>query len=238
VLQAVTFDFWDTLVIARQDAMRELRIDGVVAVLAGANMPVGRGAVSDAIDDALREFRRAWGENRQFGAEQAVPIILDKLGLKVSGGLFERLVEIIQNGDPEPEMTPNSAATLLALKHAGIRLGIICDVGFSPSTRLRAHLERFGVLRLFDHWSFSDDVGQFKPSPLVFEHAHRGLGVRRPAAAAHIGDLRRTDIAGARGFGAISVRYAGIVDDQGAGPEADHVITDHAQLLDVLGVAS
>jgi FMN phosphatase YigB (HAD superfamily) len=236
VLQAVTFDFWDTLVIARQDAMRDIRIDGVGEILAAAGRPVARGVVADAIDEAAAEFRRAWGENRQFGAEQAVPMIVDALGIKASDDLTGRLVEIIQNGDPEPEMTPNSAATLRALKLAGIRLGIICDVGFSPSTRLRGHLERFGVLRLFDHWSFSDDVGQFKPSPLVFEHAHRGLGVREPAAAAHVGDLRRTDIAGARGFGSISVRYAGIVDDQGAGPEADHVITDHAQLLDVLGV--
>ena len=54
--------------------------------------------------------------------------------------------------------------------------------------------------------------------------------------AAHIGDLRRTDIAGAQALGIIAVRYTGVFDDPGTADdgtddvEADVVLADHADL--------
>jgi putative hydrolase of the HAD superfamily len=120
---------------------------------------------------------------------------------------------------------------LAALKDAGLRLGIICDVGFTPSHILRAHLEGRGILGQFDHLSFSDEVGAYKPSPVIFQHALEGLGGPAPAEVAHVGDLRRTDVAGAKGMGMTSVRYTGMFDDDTADqPEADHVIDDHRVL--------
>ena len=55
-----------------------------------------------------------------------------------------------------------------------------------------------------------------------------------PADAVHIGDLRRTDIAGARAFGMGSVRYRGLADDPEPGPEADFVIDYHRELPDLI----
>jgi putative hydrolase of the HAD superfamily len=120
-----------------------------------------------------------------------------------------------------------------------LRIGIICDVGMTPSTVLRGYLERFDVLRHFDHWSFSDEVGVYKPHPTIFRHALDGLDVTDPTRAAHIGDLRRTDVAGARAMGMLAVRYRGVEDDPvdpDAGPavEGDHVIDDHNELVSVL----
>jgi putative hydrolase of the HAD superfamily len=89
-------------------------------------------------------------------------------------------------------------------------------------------LERHGVLHHFDHWSFSDEVGVYKPDAAIFRHALAGLGVDDPTAALHIGDLRRTDIAGAQAIGMTAVRYAGVFDDPTVDPpvEGDHVIAD------------
>jgi FMN phosphatase YigB (HAD superfamily) len=90
---------------------------------------------------------------------------------------------------------------------------------------------------------------------VIFADALEGLGGIDPARAAHVGDLRRTDIVGARAFGMVSVRYRGSNDDvasPGEGDrsipsameptetdahEAEHVMSDHAHLLDVLGLA-
>ena len=111
-------------------------------------------------------------------------------------------------------------------------------MGFTPSSTLRDHLIRHGVLPLFDHWSFSDEVGAYKPSPVIFEHALEGLGGPAPERVAHVGDLRRTDVAGAQGMGMVAVRYTGIEDDTSQpGPEADHVVDDFDNLPKVLGVA-
>jgi len=98
------------------------------------------------------------------------------------------------------------------------------------------------VLGHFDHWSFSDEVGWYKPAPQIFEHALAGLGGIEPEHAAHVGDLRRTDVAGAKAMGMVAVRYRGVfdnaqvVDDGHDRPEADLVIDDHADLPPLLGL--
>ena len=106
----------------------------------------------------------------------------------------------------------------------------------TPSTILREHLEKHGLLEWFDHWSFSDEVGVYKPDRRIFDHALAGLGGVDPAEAAHIGDLRRTDIAGAKALGITAVRYTGVFDDPPAEglPEADLVVADHADLATAL----
>ena len=126
---------------------------------------------------------------------------------------------------------------LLALKDAGVRLGIICDVGFTPSNVLREHLIRRGLLPLFDHWSFSDEVGAYKPAPAIFNHALEGLGGPEPERVAHVGDLRRTDVAGALGMGmtAVALHGASSTTTRWISPEAHHVISAHADLPGVLG---
>jgi putative hydrolase of the HAD superfamily len=113
----------------------------------------------------------------------------------------------------------------------------------SPSPVLRGILEDHGVLDRFDHWSFSDEVGVYKPHPEIFEHALAGLGGVAPERAAHVGDLHRTDVAGAKAMGITAIRYKGSNDDVGDVGDmgelihADHVIDDHAEIPALLGLA-
>ena len=71
----------------------------------------------------------------------------------------------------------------------------------------------------------------------------RGLSVDDPVGVVHVGDLRRTDVAGARALGMTTVRFRGVVEDDAPeegddeGPEADHVIDRLAELPALLGVA-
>jgi putative hydrolase of the HAD superfamily len=237
IYAAITFDFWNTLVVARVEDMRDRRADAWLGLLEGAGFAHDRQNIERAMESAFEAYQVAWEANEQFSAVDAVDHALGELGLAAPPDLREELIGTLVHGDVHAELTPNAARTLRVLKDAGMRLGIICDVGFSPSPRLRAHLEHHGVLELFDHWSFSDEVGYYKPSAEIFRHALTGLGVEDPSAVAHVGDLRRTDIAGARAFGVTAVRYAGIFDDPSDGEEGHHVITDHAELPAVLGIA-
>ena len=135
-------------------------------------------------------------------------------------------------------LAPGVEDCIRRLKEADIRIGIVCDVGMTASPTLRERLDMFGVLRYFDHWSFSDEVGCFKPWPAVFEHALAGLGVDEPGNAAHVGDSRRTDVAGAQAMGMTAVRYTYFVDAPAdSGPEAHHVLDDHGKLAAALRIA-
>ncbi len=55
-----------------------------------------------------------------------------------------------------------------------------------------------------------------------------------------MGDLRRTDVAGAKGVGMVTVRFTGVFDDNGEHTallhEADHVVSDLRKVPEVLGL--
>jgi FMN phosphatase YigB (HAD superfamily) len=256
---AITFDFWDTLVRAPDD--REVlrrRQTRLAAVLQRAGASVDPDVLDEVLTGVRRTHAERWVVNEQFTGRDAARLLLDRLGLSVDAATVERTVDAICGYRPgdAPPLTDNVEAVLRELKARDVRVGIICDVALAPSTVLRTYLEHHGLLALFDHWSFSDEVGVYKPHPEIFQHALAGLGGVDAADAAHVGDLRRTDVAGARAVGMTAVRYAGANDDDAAaagegdrsiGPavstalsaadeaEADHVIADHSELLKVLG---
>ena len=70
----------------------------------------------------------------------------------------------------------------------------------------RALLTAEDLLDVFDVTVFSDEQGTYKPDVRIFEHTLSTLGVD-PDAALHVGDRRRTDVAGALDAGMGAVRY-------------------------------
>ena len=244
-MKAVTFDFWNTLVEADGAGVRDRRLAAWLGLLAGEGFELEGDVVRSALRHAGQRFEGRWKANEYYGAADAVEDILAHLGIEVSLETEEGLLASIADPDPahDPHPTPHVGDALEGLRSAGVRIGIICDVGLAPSTTLRRYLAGHGLLGYFDHWSFSDEVGTFKPDPVIFDHALTGLGGVDPSDAAHIGDLRRTDIAGAQRKGIFAVRYAGVYDDPGSATEGtdvvegDAVITDHADLLAALGIS-
>jgi putative hydrolase of the HAD superfamily len=80
-------------------------------------------------------------------------------------------------------------------------------------------------------------VGAYKPDEVIFDHALGTLGNPPADRVAHVGDLRRTDVAGALGMGMTAIRYAGVFDDPPEnGPDATFTVHDYAQLPELLGV--
>ena len=242
MIEAVTFDHWNTLVYEEVGALRGARLDEWIGILEGVGFAVERQRLDAAFASSWERFVKSWEADEQYTAVEAAVDVLDELGFDVPDEVHDQLLAAFTGVSEKAQLhlCDHVEETLRELKGAGIRLGIICDVGMTPSAALRANLERKGVLGLFDHWSFSDEVGAYKPSPVIFHHALEGLGGIAPERAAHVGDLRRTDIAGAQAMGMIAVRYTGVFDDIGeeaAGqPDGDHVIDDHRQLPKLLGV--
>ena len=235
---AVTFDFWNTLVCPRSTGTRAARRAALTVELAALGHDVDPDVLEAALDAAVAVFEDHWQANRQFGAHDGALVLVDALGVPLDAVGRARLVEAFVDsaGDLAPDLTPGAADALCALDAAGVRIGIICDVGLTPSPVLRRYLDRQDVLGHFDHWSFSDEVGTYKPDPAIFGHALEGLGGVDPAGAVHVGDLRRTDVAGGRASGMVTIRYSGRHDDPGPGAEADLVLDDLGRLAGVLGL--
>ncbi len=238
-LQAVTFDYWNTLVFEDGLDLRTHRIAVWTDLLERAGVAVEREVLESAYASAWLRYVESWKANEQFPASAGAAHILTELGLDLEPAVREELIEVfeVSGESADLRLTEGITECLETLRRADISLGIVCDVGFTPSVVLRGHLRRHGVLDFFDHWSFSDEVGHYKPSPVIFDHALSGLGNPDPGRAAHVGDIRRTDIAGARAMGMVSVRYTGVSDDATQPePEGDHVIAHHKELPSVLGI--
>jgi putative hydrolase of the HAD superfamily len=237
VIEAVTFDYWNTLFSEERGHLRGRRLEAWAGILEGAGFALERGYLDAVFDSSWERFNQAWLDNRQYLVSQAANDVVDALGLVIPEDVRTELVDAFTSAGQGAtlHLTPNIGACLRALDAAGVRIGIICDVGMTPSVQLREHLRDRGLLELFDHWSFSDEVGVYKPAAEIFAHALDGLGVRAERAA-HVGDLRRTDVAGARAAGMTSVRYTGIFDDDSDTEDADHLVADHADLPGVLGI--
>ena len=128
---------------------------------------------------------------------------------------------------------------LLALAAAGVKIGVVSDVGYTPGRVIARFLDAAGLAELCEPEAmlFSDEFGAYKREPAMFRRALAVLGAA-PANAVHVGDLKRSDVAGARAAGLVTVRFRGCVDDPSAGPEADHVIADLRELPTVLGLGT
>jgi FMN phosphatase YigB (HAD superfamily) len=113
-----------------------------------------------------------------------------------------------------------------------VRLGMICDTGLTPGRVVRRLLHQLGLLTYFDVCVFSDEVGVPKPDPRIFHTALDALAADA-SHAAHVGDLLRTDVAGARGVGMTSIRIRAVYDDPSGQPEADLLTDSHAQLQQI-----
>ena len=231
--QAVTFDFWNTLAYEATGELASRRHAAWLGLFEEAGIAVEPAAVWAAFGSAWDAHQTAWKANRQYLADEAAAHALEHLGIEIPADLAEDLTAAFGGAgeDIELRLTGGIEECLRALSGAGVKLGIICDVGFTPGEHLRGFLDRRGLLGYFDGWAFSDEVGVYKPSAGAFRHALGELGGVEPGDAAHVGDLKRTDIAGAKAFGMRAIRYVGVYDDEdGDGPEGDLVLADHAEL--------
>jgi putative hydrolase of the HAD superfamily len=239
VLEAVTFDYWQTLLREPLGEMRGRQVEAFARILSDAGSPVRRDEIRDAFRDNWKIFEERWAANTgPYTHVDATDFVAERLRVPLTDELRDRLVSSFDEvGLATPlEPAPGIADCLDALRGAGLRLGIVCDVGMTAAPVLRAHLERHGLLDRFDAWGFSDETGWFKPAPEAFLPVLGSLGVSDPSRVAHVGDTRRTDVAGAIALGMAAIRYTGFREDPEDGPEAPHVVGSHAEVPAALGL--
>ncbi len=238
-LRGVTFDFWNTLFVPESSLGR--RIDAAVRAVAELGGGHGAEAIREALGAAGQIHTEAWRRGEQYGAPFLVAELDRRLGLGLDPTGRERLQEVIEDPGPRSARRPvEGAAEVLADLHtAGLRLGVVSDTGWSPGRVLRRHLEEAGLLRHFEPGAlaFSNEVGVPKPDRRMFETALQAMRVE-PAEAAHVGDLRFTDVAGARAMGMLAIRFSGVADDTDEGPEGDFVVASYRELADLLSTCA
>lgn len=233
-VQAVTYDCWGTLLKDKDhEGAHQIRRSALSAFL---------GIEEDDADQLLTEawarHDEAWKQIETFGPGRMAAYCLEARGVDDDESIAQLTKQFeeasLQGG---VEAVEGAEETLESLRAKGIRIGLICDTGFTSGHVVRDLLEDNGLARHIEVFCFSDEVGVPKPGNEIFAKALAGLGVRPPEAC-HVGDLRRTDIAGAHDVGMHAVRFKGVHDDRSDAVEAECVITRHEQIFECLGLDS
>jgi putative hydrolase of the HAD superfamily len=235
-VEAVTFDCWNTLLFeADWQVAHARRVDAVAAAAAEAGAQVSAQEAGAAFDHAWKRHMALWAEGVASGSPEMAVWALESLGLREPHPALEHLVRTFEESSHSGRVQAldGARATLEGLARAGIRRALVCDTGLTPGRVVRRHLGQQGLLDLLEVLVFSDEVGVPKPDPRAFRAALDPLGVA-PERALHVGDLRRTDVAGARNLGMRSARIHARHDDTTELPEADHTVASHEELLRVV----
>ncbi len=223
-VHAISIDFWNTLVSASKGSQERAsrRLHRLSSACDETRSPRSPERIESAYRVAQQRFNGAWlGERRTPPTDHFVRWIWESLEVSVADGEHDRTVECFRNVllDHPPELAPGASDTLTALGER-YPLVIISDTMLSPGTTIRRLLDRWDLLGLFTDFVFSDETGFAKPDPRAFQAAAEAAGTTTRHLM-HIGDLRPTDVAGARATGARAVLYTGFHHDDSDGPEPD-----------------
>jgi putative hydrolase of the HAD superfamily len=236
--EAVTFDCWNTLLREHdwQEAHKR-RVEGLLHAALETGARVSRADAGAAFDAAWQRHIDLWEQGVASGAREVASWAMHALGARDHGASFELLVAHFENASHSSAVAPVAGAveTIERLVAAGVPCALICDTGLTPGRVVREHLRRLRMIPGLRAQLFSDEVGVPKPSERIFRAALEALGTA-PDRVLHVGDLRRTDVAGARAMGMRSARIRAVYDDAAPLPEADHVVGSHAELRVLLGL--
>jgi putative hydrolase of the HAD superfamily len=237
MLRAVTFDFWSTLFVDVRGRERERLRAGVLGdTLHAAGLETTERALDESLRASWDHFDYVWlHEHRTPPCAELVEAALASLGVTLSQPVFDELVDrfehLVLELPPEPVPGAVYAMPQLADRY---RLAVICDTGYSPGAVLRELLEDNGLLAYFEYTFFSNEHGMCKPDARVFVHTLEELGVR-PSEAAHVGDIQRTDVAGAQAAGMSAVHFIGANNADAGRSTADVIVRHFDDLPRALG---
>ena len=191
----------------------------------------------ELLAEAWARHDEAWKQVETFGPGRMAAYCLEARGIDDDESI-RNLTKEFEEASIEAGVAPveHAREALAALSAANIRLGLVCDTGFTPGRVVRQLLDEAGLCDHLDVLCFSDEIGVPKPGNEIFAKALAELGARPPEAI-HVGDLKRTDIAGAHDMGMHAARFKGVHDDESDFVEAEIVMSDHRQLLEVVGLA-
>ena len=235
-IRAVTFDLWNTLLTSSPGAV-EIRSRFWSEVIDERDLEIDADLLHGTLSMLPDRFDEEWRAGRQYGPTEALADCFTAFGDRLTSEDRDALAAAFEAASYELKVAPvaDAADVLSAVAATGVAVGIISDTALATGRHLRTYLDAYGIFQHVTFAAFSDEVGVYKPDPAIFAAALDGLGIGDPATAAHVGDLKRTDVAGARAMGMSTVRFRGVVDDPEDGAEADHVIDRLADLPRVLG---
>jgi putative hydrolase of the HAD superfamily len=240
---AVAFDVNGTLVHIRTDEGRPDIFRAIGHFLTYQGIDMRREQVRDEYFDRLKRHRCESTEKYpEFDAVAIWRSIIDDYGGDYTRALpAERLAQLpltlaeIYRGVSRKKLKlyPHVRTVLDQLRQR-FPLAIVTD---AQSAYAHGELHKVGLTQYFDPIIVSGDHGFRKPDPRLFEYALQRMGVSA-AQTVYVGNDMFRDIYGARQVGMRTIMFdsdQGTKEYEDCAP--DYRITDHRELLELIGIS-
>lgn len=207
MIQAVTFDLWNTLIINKSYSKQRLK--NLFQFLQEREIFLSFDELRSAYDKKFHltevtfeeiEFRHIYTEDRILNVLKELSIEIPKEKLE----FIKKDLESLMLQDP-PSLKPSVKETLEKLA-PNYQIGLISNTGVTPGQIINKVLDEHKILDFFDVTVFSDETGYFKPHPIMFEFPLKTLKCKAENAI-HIGDMLETDVKGANDYQMLSVWF-------------------------------
>jgi FMN phosphatase YigB (HAD superfamily) len=210
MIQGVTLDCWDTILVQSDNTIDEKRRRLVFDFF------VHRGfsdeQTAKAIEEERETFRKGFREeNSTPGLEERLNILVEILyGQKmpdIVGRLAGEIVALIE--ECPPVLVPGVPETLEVLS-ARYRLGLISNISITPGHLVKQWLNDKNIFHFFHTMTFSNDHAVAKPHPDIFLATLERMGVI-PSEAVHVGNDEELDVMGPHAAGMKAILFTGVI---------------------------
>ena len=221
MIKGVVFDLDNTLLDFMK--MKEFAVKAAIKGMIEAGLIVNEDESYIEINSIYEEF--GWENQKVFD------VFLEKsIGHVDNKFLAAGIVAYRRAREANLMAYPNVNKTLLALSKSGIKLGVVSD---APSREAWMRIYYLNLYHYFDVVITFDDSGERKPSPIPFQLALDGMGLR-PEETIMIGDWPERDVVGAQQIGMKTAfaRYGDTFGTVNSG--ADWDLNDIYQLVGII----
>lgn len=205
MIQAITFDLWNTIFINR--FYSDLRLNYFTQFLESKRIPFSFHEVKNAFNLAFFLPERNYEENDHIYTEDRISKMSKMLDLDLSKpdkDFIKNEFEEVMLKDPPP-LKMGVKQTLEELS-SDYKIGLISNTGVTPGRIISRVFQEYEILKHFHVKIFSDEIGFYKPHPALFKIALRELNCV-PQNVIHIGDKLETDIKGAKDCNMITIWF-------------------------------
>ncbi len=159
-------------------------------------------------------------------------VLLESLGIH-SQAVKQRLYEKFQERSYWVYIIfPDTFDTLKTLKEAGIKIGLVTNLGERGVPKRYEMLDEFNLTQFFSSIVMSGERGIEKPDPKIFSITLEELNVKDPSKVYHVGDSYYMDVQGARKLG-----ITGVLLDTNKGRKCDcDIIGSPSGILTLIGL--
>lgn len=232
---AISFDFWNTLYGDGAEYQRKRERKICFQKVAGRYRKIDESETEAAFKAASDLFLNEWiSFHRTPTAATRIAHMAACLDLPFDQNDSDELIQLFGNMifTIPPAPIEGIKTVIDKLSHS-FPLGIISDTGYISGKYIRRFLEQEKMLQFFQSTVFSDEHSHSKPHKSVFAKTAEALRVQI-SDLIHIGDLERTDIAGAKNAGCTAIKYVGVHNDASGIETPDFVLNNYAELFGLL----